>query len=223
MENVVGTSGDDAITGDAQANVLTGLAGNDTLDGGGGADTLVGGPGDDSYVVRSGAASMVELASEGTDSITAWANATMPENVENLSLAGTDDLMATGNAAANTLTGNAGANLLAGGDGHDTMAGGAGADTLDGGAGDDRLYSGAVSPAFTSPYFGVPAPRRSSIRGWRSTRSQAGRATTCCSQAWATGWTAALRLPSGTSCTSRSRRRPMACRPTSGRSPLAAA
>ena len=40
IENVIGTRGDDTITGDAQNNILTGLAGRDTLTGGDGADTF---------------------------------------------------------------------------------------------------------------------------------------------------------------------------------------
>ncbi len=47
IENAVGGSGDDVITGNAQDNVLTGNAGDDRLLGVAGADTLIGGAGDD--------------------------------------------------------------------------------------------------------------------------------------------------------------------------------
>ncbi len=47
IENAVGGSGDDVITGNAEANVLTGNAGDDRLLGVAGADTLIGGAGDD--------------------------------------------------------------------------------------------------------------------------------------------------------------------------------
>jgi serralysin len=47
IENAVGGSGHDAITGNAAANTLSGSAGNDTLSGAGGVDTLHGGAGDD--------------------------------------------------------------------------------------------------------------------------------------------------------------------------------
>ena len=47
IENVVGSDGNDALTGSAAANVLDGAKGNDSLDGGAGADTLRGGNGVD--------------------------------------------------------------------------------------------------------------------------------------------------------------------------------
>jgi VCBS repeat-containing protein len=47
FENITGGSGDDAITGDDNANVLNGGLGNDTLSGAGGNDTLNGGAGND--------------------------------------------------------------------------------------------------------------------------------------------------------------------------------
>ena len=73
---------------------------------------------------------MTEGASEGTDTVQASVNlhARRP-NVENLTLTGTGNINATGNALANILTGNAGNNTLDGGAGTDTMIGGAGNDT----------------------------------------------------------------------------------------------
>lgn len=50
IEQVIGGSGNDAITGDANANLLRGMNGNDTLDGGQGDDELRGGSGDDTFV-----------------------------------------------------------------------------------------------------------------------------------------------------------------------------
>jgi len=71
IENVIGGSGNDTLTGKAlENNTLTGGAGNDTLDGRGGAnaggagDTLVGGTGDDTYIVDI-TATITELANEG--------------------------------------------------------------------------------------------------------------------------------------------------------------
>ena len=54
IENVVGGSGNDTLTGDALVNNLNGGVGNDTLDGGLGNDTLVGGAGDDTYIANAG-------------------------------------------------------------------------------------------------------------------------------------------------------------------------
>ena len=55
VEQVLGGSGDDHITGAATADTLNGNAGNDILDGAAGADTLNGGPGDDTLIGGPGA------------------------------------------------------------------------------------------------------------------------------------------------------------------------
>ena len=47
FENLIGSSRDDELTGDGEANIIDGGAGNDTIAGGGGADTLKGGSGSD--------------------------------------------------------------------------------------------------------------------------------------------------------------------------------
>jgi hypothetical protein len=45
--DIMGSTHDDTLNGDANANILAGNAGNDTINGNGGIDTLIGGPGDD--------------------------------------------------------------------------------------------------------------------------------------------------------------------------------
>lgn len=55
--SVIGTAGDDDLTGDDQDETLCGLGGADTLAGEGGADTLLGGPDDDTLII-SGADSL---------------------------------------------------------------------------------------------------------------------------------------------------------------------
>ena len=55
VENVIGGSGNDSLTGGDAANVLTGGSGNDDLDGGADADTLAGGDGSDRLQGRGGA------------------------------------------------------------------------------------------------------------------------------------------------------------------------
>ena len=110
IENLIGGSGDDVLTGDAGANVLSGGTGNDT------------------YVIGSGD-TVVEGAGEGTDTVHASIDYTLGANVENLVLVGTANLNGTGNGLANVLTGNAGNNRLDGAAGADSMAGGLGDDT----------------------------------------------------------------------------------------------
>ncbi|MGI9385665.1 MAG: VCBS domain-containing protein, partial [Methyloligellaceae bacterium] len=68
IENVVGGSGNDIITGTGGANILAGLDGNDRLDGNGGADILSGGTGDDTLVISEDAAFVLE-GGEGTDTV----------------------------------------------------------------------------------------------------------------------------------------------------------
>jgi Ca2+-binding RTX toxin-like protein len=132
-----GNTLDNAITGNSGANQLAGDAGNDTLSGGSGVDTMTGGTGNDTYVVDGTTEQVIENADEGTDLVQSSANYTLADNVENLTLTGSSNLIGTGNTLANVITGNSGTNQLNGGDGNDTLDGGSKADTLSGGLGDD--------------------------------------------------------------------------------------
>ncbi|MGE5478301.1 MAG: M10 family metallopeptidase C-terminal domain-containing protein [Bacteroidales bacterium] len=140
IENGVGGSGNDTITGNAANNSLDGGSGNDTLyggdghdtlNGGSGYDTLDGGAGDDVYVVDNFSDTVREAAGAGNDTVqTALSGLTLAANVERLVYTGT---------IGGRLYGNGQNNTLEGGIGGDTLDGGAGADLLMGGAGDD-LY-----------------------------------------------------------------------------------
>jgi Ca2+-binding RTX toxin-like protein len=116
-------------TGNDSANRITGNAAANVLDGGTGADTLLGGAGNDTYIVDNQSDTVIENAGEGTDTVRSTVSYTLGDNIENLTLTGTDAVNATGNALANVLVGNAGDNILDGAAGADTMAGGAGGDT----------------------------------------------------------------------------------------------
>ena len=131
IENLTGGKGNDTLTGDSAANMLDGGAGNDSLDGGTGADTLTGGLGNDVFVVDNSGDIVIEALDEGTDAVQSSVTYTLTDNVENLTLTGSQALNGTGNALANLLTGNTGNNVLVGGAGVDTIDGGAGLDTAD--------------------------------------------------------------------------------------------
>ncbi len=72
-------------------------------------------------------------------SITSSVSYIASDGVVKITLTGSDNIDATGNALDNTLIGNSGANLLIGGDGNDTLTGGAGADQFQLGGGDDQV------------------------------------------------------------------------------------
>jgi Ca2+-binding RTX toxin-like protein len=149
--NATGNSVNNIITGNSGANQLLGLGGadtlnggtgDDTMDGGIGSDSMVGGVGNDVYYVDASTDIIVEAGASGTDMVFASANYIMSSNLENLTLAGTASINATGNTSANLLTGNAGNNILIGGSGHDTINGGDGNDELNGGIGNDAMTGG---------------------------------------------------------------------------------
>ena len=144
IENVLGSTFNDNLSGNASANILNGGAGDDRLEGGS-SDTLIGGIGNDTFVVVSGV-TVKENADEGIDTVESSITYTLGDNVENLTLTGSSAINGAGNALANTLTGNSGANSLSGGDGDDILIGGAGADALTGGNGNDTAsYANAAA------------------------------------------------------------------------------
>jgi Ca2+-binding RTX toxin-like protein len=135
IENVIGGSSGDKLTGNALNNVLTGnagddtlkgMAGNDMLDGGAGLDNLDGGAGNDQ--LSGGLNDDVLKGAAGEDHLDGGE--------------GNDDL--DGGADNDTLLGGAGNDILKGGAGNDTITGGAGNDTLTGGAGNDLFVFDSI-------------------------------------------------------------------------------
>ncbi|WP_150113254.1 beta strand repeat-containing protein [Methylobacter tundripaludum] len=144
LDNViVGNTGNNVLSGLAGNDTLTGNAGNDTLDGGLDADSMAGGAGNDTYVVDNVGDIVTEGLNAGTDLVQSNITYTLTDNVENLTLTGTDVIYGTGNALNNIITGNVAANMLDGGAGVDTLYAGAGDDSLIGVDGNDALYGEA--------------------------------------------------------------------------------
>jgi Ca2+-binding RTX toxin-like protein len=166
---IYGDAGNDTLYGDAGDDTLYDLGGgndllvggdgNDTLYGDVGNDTLTGGTGNDTYYLSYTATDLtndtvIENPGEGTDLAYAifTVNA-LADNVENLTLLGTDNINGNGNGLNNIITGNDGNNILDGGAGNDSLYGGLGDDFLGdygggndlivGGDGNDGLYGGA--------------------------------------------------------------------------------
>jgi Ca2+-binding RTX toxin-like protein len=140
VENAIGGSAADRLTGNTRANHLSGLAGHDVLDGDSGDDTLVGGAGGDTLRGGDG----IDLAdfSASTVSISVTLGGDNLRPVRHGSgdvdqIAGVENLL--GGRGNDTLFGDALPNVLSGGDGADLLAGRGGADTLDGGAGVDLV------------------------------------------------------------------------------------
>ncbi|MCA2506290.1 MULTISPECIES: Calx-beta domain-containing protein, partial [unclassified Microcystis] len=65
-----------------------------------------------------------------TDTLQSAITRTLPNNVENLRLIGSNNINGTGNASNNNITGNSGINQINGGAGIDNLTGGLGADTF---------------------------------------------------------------------------------------------
>jgi len=96
--------------------------------------------GNDIYYASHTADNIVEKANEGQDTVYSNVSYTLPNNVENLVLTGSDNIYGAGNNSDNVLVGNSGNNRLSGGRGNDTLHGMDGNDLLMGGDDRDYLY-----------------------------------------------------------------------------------
>jgi Ca2+-binding RTX toxin-like protein len=134
--------------GMAGNDTLTGNTGDDTLDGGTGADVMNGGYGYDTYYVDNAGDQVIEAhvgrtytyggwwgeytsTTPDIETVNASISYTLGNNLENLTLTGSENIDGTGNELDNLITGNDGINILTGGAGNDTLDGGAGADVMD--------------------------------------------------------------------------------------------
>mgnify|MGYP000911938399 CR=1 FL=1 len=174
IENAIGGSGADTITGNSANNVLNGGGGADTLIGGGGADTLIGGLGADIYRyvaagdstiaapdtisgfevdggdtidVAPAGASVVAIVRAGADSIVyvSTPGGDMRINASGAALNGYN-IAQTG--ARIDLLGDESANTLVGSVRDDRLFGNGGDDLIRGGQGADYLSGGAGADTF---------------------------------------------------------------------------
>lgn len=134
-------------TGNALDNLLVGNAANNALNGGLGVDTMMGGIGNDTYYVDNLGDIVTEFANEGTDRVISTVSHALGDNVENLTLFGSESINGSGNDLNNTIVGNAAGNVLSGLGGNDSLTGGGSNDTLLGGAGNDTLNGGLGADA----------------------------------------------------------------------------
>ena len=143
VENIIGSQGDDVLTGSNQANVIEGGEGGDNLTGGDGEDTVSYESSDD--WVRIDLDSDPNTANTVTAS-RGHASGDTLSGFENIRGSARDDEL-DGNGAANKLWGLAGDDEINGDGGDDTIEGGAGADEMDGGDGEADTLSYATSDA----------------------------------------------------------------------------
>lgn len=143
IENAIGGSGDDTLTGNDADNTLTGNAGDDTILGGRGNDDIDGGANNDT-LRGNGGADQIESAS-GTNTMHGDTGADTL-----IGGSGTDTIY--GNSGADTISGGGSGDFLYGGRGDDTISGGAGNDRITGGMGQDTLTGGAGADTFIFDY-----------------------------------------------------------------------
>ena len=155
--DIIGTAGNDTLTGTSVGEVIQGQGGNDTLYGNDGDDTLIGGDGNDQifggrgadvvdggdgldWVRYDGGSDQDMLINLTTGTGTGGdAQGDTYTSIEYVWADGGDDTI-IGDGANNTLRGDAGDDSISAGSGWDIVVGGAGADTLDGGDGVDSLF-----------------------------------------------------------------------------------
>lgn len=148
IENAIGGSGSDTITGNDAANNINGGAGDDSVSGGAGQDYLRGGDGNDHIVggsefddIQGNAGNDTEYGGLGDD----WVVGGKDQDV----LYGDDgNDIVYGNMGFDTCYGGAGNDTVRGGQHNDTLSGGAGDDWMSGDKGDDTISGGAGADVF---------------------------------------------------------------------------
>lgn len=131
---IIGTAGDDVLTGTKYTDIIWAQAGDDTVYGLESGDIIGGGAGDDE--IWGGSGDDIIYGSTGLDDI-------YGEDGDDLIYAGADNDTVDGGAGDDRIYTFTGDDQVVGGDGADVIGGGAGDDTLSGGLGDDTIYGSA--------------------------------------------------------------------------------
>ena len=176
VQNVIGTSMDDILSGDSNANSLSGSTGNDILNGGAGNDELIGGAGNDTirYTIGDGIDTVIDggadtdtvdiLANGGDDTLTVtYDGTTITTFVGNSALtsierftanlgAGNDTLVYTNATGVTADLGAGTASGFASIAGIENVTGGTGADTFIAGVNDVRNTLNGAGGTDTADY-----------------------------------------------------------------------
>jgi trimeric autotransporter adhesin len=128
--SVLGGTGVNYVTLSGTNALYTGTSGQDFITVSGTDDTVIAGIGTTVFVVNDPSAVIDVTAGSAADSIISSVSYTAPTNVNILTLTGTADISATGNAGNDTLTGGAGQDTLIAGSGIATLICGSGNTTF---------------------------------------------------------------------------------------------
>ena len=132
-DEISGGAGNDTLNGNAGEDVINGDAGNDTINGGGDNDTIYGGDGADDVKGQTGADTI--FGNDGDDVI----NGQSGDDIL-YGDAGNDEIYGLNNE--DTMYGGEGNDYLSGGGSADTIFGNAGEDDINGGVGHDTINGG---------------------------------------------------------------------------------
>ncbi len=138
IENIIGSSYQDVLEGDENANRLYGGGGDDLLHGSDGGDVLDGGSGVDTVTYEESYSGVSVNLVDGTGR-GGYSEGDSFAEVENITGSSYSDVL-VGDDNTNQLEGGAGKDNLRGNKGNDILIGGADADRLEGGDGTDWVY-----------------------------------------------------------------------------------
>ena len=169
IENAVGGSNNDILTGNNKNNQLQGNSGSDSLAGGAGNDTIDGGAGNDTVIFKGNFADYITSYSAATKTFTIKDKTVARDDADSItsteyfqfadSTKSAESLISLSSASGNssntsntkniTLIGGSGNDVITGQSGDDSLSGFNGNDSLDGAGGNDTLVGGRGKDKFT--------------------------------------------------------------------------